>query len=132
MLKKTKTALLISLLIWMAADTSALYRTDEPSSSGYEPTGLIVKLKPDAAAKIIVGKDGRVATGLQSLDALNQRSNISGLAPLLPKKAAGTVSQSFSGIFILEFPDGTDLPALATEYARLSSVMYAEPDYVVE
>jgi subtilisin family serine protease len=131
MQKKTIIAFFVSLMILTAADTQALYRADATNSAGFEPTGLIVKLKPETATKIIVGKGGRAATGFQSLDALNQRFNMSRLAPLLPGKAAGTSSPCLSNIFILEFPEGTDVPALAGEYEGLPGVVYAEPDYIV-
>ena len=92
---------------------------------------LIVKLKPEASRKVILGKvQGQVTTGLTALDSLNTKFRTIRQRALFRKPAvAPSLAPSLSAVYLLEVPAGTDLEQMRMEYERRPEVDYAEPDY---
>lgn len=88
-------------------------RQADAQTADYMPGELIVRFKPGAA---LDARDGRVASGIQSLDALNERFDIKS-AEKLP-----------SGSYVLKSGTAVDVPYAASLYEKDQNVVFAEPN----
>jgi hypothetical protein len=100
----------------------------------FSPTRLIVKLKPEADKKIILGQiKGTITTGLAQLNSLNLKFKVKKQEKLFKEfKETALKSDKLSSVYILEVPEGTDLEKMKKEYEGRSEVEYAELDYKLE
>jgi fibronectin type 3 domain-containing protein len=127
--------MLIFAIIWLTPDSVYPLQNQDGSTRTATPKAaenrLIVKLKPEAAKRITLGKfQGQVTTGLAALDSLNLKFKVSKQEKFLRDlKPAQPELKNLSGIFILEVPKGTDLEQMRAEYQRRSEVEYVELDY---
>jgi fibronectin type 3 domain-containing protein len=137
--RERKSVLGISLLLfvglclapWPAGWAQPLSESANSAASRFADNRLIVKLKPEASGRVILGKvRGQVTTGLTALDSLNLKFRITNQKKLFrgALEAAGA-PQNLSGVYILDVPVGTDLEQMKAEYQRRPEVDYAEPDY---
>jgi hypothetical protein len=65
---------------------------------------------------------GELRTGLASLDALIERTGVTFIEPL------GFLN-GVPDVFLLQFPESIDLPAMVAMYAQNEHVLLAEPNY---
>ncbi len=100
----------------------------------FAPGRLILKLKPELDKTLILGEShGKITTGLAKLDSLNFKYSVKGQGKLFREfKETALKKDEFSGIYLLEVPEETDLIRMKSEYESLPGVEYAELDYKVE
>ncbi len=140
-MKEKKLLLTVTLFLLVvicgAPESVALMQSEDGSTArakdGYAETRLIVKLKPEADKGVFLSRvQGRVTTGLASLDSLNLKFRVAKQEKLFREfKQASPQSENLSGVYILEVPVGTNLERMRIEYQTRPEVDYAEPDYKV-
>lgn len=118
----------------------------------YQAGSLIVQLEPTAAQDITqlmqdlergrktssvktplegISKEHKLALVEKLLGRLPDSQEIARKFPARQSRAeAARTAPSFDNIFLLSFPPETDIPALAKEYAQLSGVIFAEPNFL--
>lgn len=100
----------------------------------YAPGRLIVKMSPEADKKIFFGEvKGIITTGLSELDSLHLKFRVQKQERLFQEfKETALKLDQFSGVYIVQVSQQTDLQQMKSEYENLPEVEYAELDYRVQ
>lgn len=141
-MKKAGTLFLVSLLVsgiflFIPGRAYSIYFGKDAAKQAeqeFAPGRLIVKLKPGADEKVVVGDvGGIVTTGLAEFDQLNVRFSVGKQGKLFNDfRETALKSEKLSSVYVLEVPEGTDLLQMRAEYENLPQVEYAELDYRME
>ena len=127
---------MVLISIFFIPQSSFSFHTGKPKQveTGYFPTRLIVKLKPEASKKVVLGKvGGKTTTGLPKIDELNAKFSVQNQEKLFGQfKQATSKTDKLSSIYILDVSRGTDLKQMKQEYEQRPEVEYAELDYRLE
>lgn len=141
-MKKAGTLFLVSLLVsgillFIPDGAYSIYFGKDAANQAeqeFAPGRLIVKLKPEADQKVVMGEvQGIATTGLAELDQLNVRFSVGKQEKLFKDfRETALKSEKLFSVYILEVPQGTDLLQMRAEYENLPQVEYAELDYRME
>lgn len=137
-MKKKSSLFVITLLIitWLASSMSYSVYLDKTKTNGslFSPTRLILKLKPEVDKRVsITQSQGRIITGVASLDSLNIKYGVNKQEKLFKQfEKTALKSEKFNSVYILEVSSRIDLEKMKREYERRSEVEYAEIDYRLE
>lgn len=121
----------IVVLCIAATAATALTSAKQPGAQ-YVPGRIIVGFADGAGASVA---SGSLSASIASVDQLNARFGVKGIAPVYPEAAAGkmaaaAVGQKLSNVYVLTFASNADPTEVAAAYAKLPEVRYAEPDYI--
>ncbi|MBN1351977.1 S8 family serine peptidase [candidate division KSB1 bacterium] len=99
------------------------------SISGLAPDRIVIKLSTDLASSKLHSRNGIALTGIQSIDALNQRFTVSRFARLFPGSEAvsATFEYGLPRVYRINFIRGVDLGEILRAYASDPNVEYAQP-----
>ena len=129
------TGLLVLLTLLFVPDKAHSVYFSKSSSkqtqAQFAPGRLIVKMSPEADKKIFLGEvKGIITTGLSELDSLNLKFRVQKQEKLFKEfRETALKLDQFSGVYIVEVPEETDLEQMKAEYESLPDVEYAELDY---
>lgn len=87
---------------------------------------LLVAFKEDAHIAIMPSANGGVTLGIVSIDQLNRKYHLVSAEQLI----TGEAPIELSNIYLLRFPNGTDVSTFITEYDTDDSIEIAELNYL--
>lgn len=103
--------------------TNSLY--DNINKLDFVPGEIIVKFKENVQISVTLDQD-HVATGLSTIDSLNEMFGINSI-----EKLDQTETSSFlSNVYKLKFPQDKSISSVLSEYLKDSNVEYAEPNFI--
>ncbi len=98
----------------------------------YVPDRVLVKLTEDVA--LAVGQtSGRMATGITSLDQINEELQVQRFTRTVPTAAPpplGIDRHGLRQVYTVQLPPGSDVDAAIAAYEQDPAVIYAEPNYI--
>jgi subtilisin family serine protease len=124
------TAVLMALVSLAVSPVLAVYGGGNANSGSVdEPNQIIVKFKPGVTITPAIDARGRLVTGHQGLDVLNERFHVRHQRALAGSSRVPKASHPLANVQVLRVESGQQISAMLDEYRKLDIVEFVEPDY---